>query len=238
MGGNAQSIAGSFKSLGSMFSKSKGKGRRGGGSDDDDRGSVRSGGSGGSGGSGTSRGSRWSRSSAGSKGEEEQLITGVQLPIFGFGSARYGLLGPAEKDDLPTDGGDIFEAYSDEMRILIGYKGDLAHGISTGESSVCVLTDYVEDKGGKVLTHGLATLGRLGIGTARRRMTFTDLRKKKSAQSKAKKGIGVKGYDKSESNPFAPDFSKLPFETATLPGGAIIRDEAARYLNKPKRITK
>ena len=237
VGGNAQSIAGSFKSLGSMFSKSKGKGRRGGGSDDDDRGSVRSGGSGGSGGSGTSRGSRWSRSSAGSKGEEEQLITGVQLPIFGFGSARYGLLGPAEKDDLPTDGGDIFEAYSDEMRILIGYKGDLAHGISTGESSVCVLTDYVEDKGGKVLTHGLATLGRLGIGTARRRMTFTDLRKKKSAQSKAKKGIGVKGYDKSESNPFAPDFSKLPFETATLPGGAIIRDEAARYLNKPKRIT-
>ena len=45
VGGNAQSIAGSFKSLGSMFSKSKGKGRRGGGSDDDDRGSVRSGGS-------------------------------------------------------------------------------------------------------------------------------------------------------------------------------------------------
>jgi hypothetical protein len=230
-GKSPRSMAGSFKSLGSSFRRMASGGGGGGGSDDGSDGakSARSDGSGGS------RGSRFSRSSAGSKGDDEEEITGVQLPVFGFGSARYGILGPAEKDNLPTEGGDIFEIYSDEMRILLGYKGELACGISAGESSVSFVTDYVEDKGGKVLSHGLATLGRIGIGTARRRMTFTDLRKKKSAQSKEKKGIGVKGYDKSENNPFAPDFSRLPFETATLPGGAIIKDETARFLSKPKR---
>ena len=118
---------------------------------------------------------------------------GQQIPVFGFGSARYGMLGPAEKDGLPMEGGDFFEIYSDEMRILMGYKGDFGTMVSAGASHVCVLTDYVEEKGGKVLSHGLATFGRLGLGTQRRRMTLTDLHKKKSAQSKEKKGIGVKG---------------------------------------------
>jgi len=175
-------------------------------------------------------------SAASSKGEDEEVIVGIQLPIFGFGSARYGLLGPAEKDVLPTEGGDVFEIYSDEMRILLGYRGDFGVGISAGESSVCVVTDYVEEKGGKVLSHGLATLGRLGIGIARRRKTLTDWRKKKSAQNKEKKGVGVGVYDKTESNPFAPDFSRLPFETVTLPGGIVIKDETARFLSKPKRL--
>lgn len=161
---------------------------------------------------------------------------GQQIPVFGFGSARYGILGAAEKDGLPKEGGDFFEIYSDEMRILMGYKGDFGSMVSAGASHICVLTDYVEEKGGKVLSHGLATMGRLGLGTQRRRMTLTDLRKKKSAQSKGKKGIGVKGFDPAESNPFAPDFSRLPFETATLPGGVLIKDETARYLSKPKRV--
>ena len=151
------------------------------------------------------------------------------------GSARYGLLGPAEKDRLPCEGGDIFETYSDEMRILLGYKGDVACAISAGASHVCVLIDLVEDKGGKVLAHGLATMGRLGVGTQRRKLNITDFYKKKSAEAKEKKGIGVKGYEKSESNPFAPDFTRLPFEKATLPGGALVKDERARYLPKPKR---
>ena len=93
------------------------------------------------------------------------------------GSARYGLLGPAEKDRLPCEGGDIFETYSDEMRILLGYKGDVACAISAGASHVCVLIDLVEDKGGKVLAHGLATMGRLGVGTQRRKLNITDFYK-------------------------------------------------------------
>ena len=49
-------------------------------------GSAGSGGSGGSRGSKGSRGSRWSRSSAGSGGPDaEEEITGLQLPVFGFG---------------------------------------------------------------------------------------------------------------------------------------------------------
>jgi alpha-tubulin suppressor-like RCC1 family protein len=234
-GKSPRSMAGSFKSFESGVKRltSWGKG------DDDLPKSARSGGSDGSAdsrGSRVSRGSRMSKSSAGSKPDDDEEIAGLQIPIFGFGSARYGLLGPAEKDKLPTEGGDIFEIYSDEMRVLLGYKGDYASDLSAGASHVSVLTDYVEEKGGKVLSHGLATFGRLGVGTCRRRLTITDLHKKMSAQSKEKKGIGVKGYDKSEYNPFAPDFSRLPFETATLPGGAVIKDETARYLSKPKRV--
>ena len=51
-------------------------------------------------------------------------LHGRQLPMFGFGSARYGMLGQCDFSALPLQEGDIFERFSEEMVLVHGYLGE------------------------------------------------------------------------------------------------------------------
>lgn len=85
--------------------------------------------------------------------------------------------------------------------------------------------------------HGLASLGRLGVGTQRRAKTKKELRaeRKRNKRLKEKELAKLRAKER-EREKSIPDFSGLPFEIATLPNGDRVGDDRARFLFTPVRI--
>jgi len=90
--------------------------------------------------------------------------------------------------------------------------------------------DYITDKGGRLYAHGLATVGRLGIGPSQAPLTA---KQEKQIRAKGKKrgGRSATAYDD-----LLSDFSELPYEIFTLPSGEVVADAAARFTAMPRQV--
>ena len=54
---------------------------------------------------------------------------GRPLPVFGFGSARYGILGAVDPAALDCEEADYFERFCPRMRFIAGYAGGSIHDV-------------------------------------------------------------------------------------------------------------
>uniref|UniRef100_A0A6U4L1T8 Uncharacterized protein n=1 Tax=Hemiselmis andersenii TaxID=464988 RepID=A0A6U4L1T8_HEMAN len=147
------------------------------------------------------------------------------LPVAGFGSARYGILGAFDLSTITADPKDACERWTQAYRYVHGIYGRDIHSLSANESHVIVLLDHDgEGEGGRLVAHGLANLGRLGIGNARKenKSLFKRMRVK---------GRKKKDEDEEEESDL-PDFSSLDKE----PDPDDMKGEDTRFTAKPTKI--
>lgn len=150
------------------------------------------------------------------------------LPIVGFGSARYGVLGFFDLTTIERDPKDSYECWTSTYRYVHGYRGEEVTQISAGESHVSILMDVLPDHGGRLYTHGLANGGRLGIGQVRKEKAslFALVRgRRKGKDKKTEEEDDIMDYK-------TKDFSGLFQEETTVP----YKGEDTRFQPNPSKV--